>query len=197
LHLASQNDHAHVVRLLCVHGADVFAVTHVGTTPLFLSAQQGSIHVARILISYGASADTARVEDGSTPLHVAALNGHNKLANLLLANGAWVDAPNKNGETALFTAASTNRLETAETLLRNGASPSAKTNSGETPLKAARRCRGSNASKLVNLLRHPPVPASEDERVSLVVHPSHDRRPPHSSRVPSDRRAATFAAQEA
>lgn len=48
---------------------------HDGATPLFISAQNGHLSIAQMLVSKDAEID-AQLNDGAGPLFVASQNGH-------------------------------------------------------------------------------------------------------------------------
>lgn len=67
----------------------VFARAIAGATPLFITAQNGGIDLARFLLANKATVDCAKL-DGATPLHIAAEKGHTVIVKLLIDNGADV-----------------------------------------------------------------------------------------------------------
>lgn len=60
-----------------------------GATPLFITAQNGGLDLAKVLIEYGAHVDCPK-RDGATPLHIASEKGHTEIVRLLLAHSANV-----------------------------------------------------------------------------------------------------------
>jgi ankyrin repeat protein len=49
------------VEWLCAHGADVFAATHFGQSPLHFAAVNGHVDVCRALTDAGCQVDQVRV----------------------------------------------------------------------------------------------------------------------------------------
>ena len=72
LYWASGGEHlkdGSVLRLLLERGANVNALTRVGSTPLHLASQNGAVEVVRLLVEHGA--DVEAVDgDGKTALQV-------------------------------------------------------------------------------------------------------------------------------
>ena len=121
-HLAAARGHAHVVRLLVLHGADVSCVNGLLQTPLHAAAAGGSGESMLVLLGAGGSA-TARDSAGRTPLHVAASLGRHSAVSTLVDAGADLEAATTiSGRTALHEACACARLETVRQLLDRGAS---------------------------------------------------------------------------
>lgn len=136
--------HGEVVRTLVEHGADVhlrstprprrmhsrtagfdpvgvFDSTDGGNTALLFAARQGSLEVARHLVSGGADVnDTAPM--GTSALVVAAMSGHTEVAAYLLEQDADPNAADA-GYTALHGAALRGDERLARALLARGADP--------------------------------------------------------------------------
>ncbi|KID75803.1 Ankyrin repeat domain-containing protein 17 [Metarhizium brunneum] len=72
LHLAAENGHADMARLLLDNGAQVNAASTRGYTPLMLAAHNGHADTVSILIRRGADI-SAHAADGSRALSIAAL----------------------------------------------------------------------------------------------------------------------------
>ena len=68
--MAAQNSHVGVAHLLLEAGVDCNkGTTDIGTTPLFIAAQNGHVEIVRLLIK-------ARTDTGVEPLHIAVEMGH-------------------------------------------------------------------------------------------------------------------------
>ncbi|HVC57130.1 MAG TPA: ankyrin repeat domain-containing protein [Stellaceae bacterium] len=119
--MAAQND-ASAVQRLVAGGNDPNEEDDQGRTGLLVSAINGNLQIAAILIKAGAHLD---VKDrlGNTPLSYAAERDHVELAQLLLDLGAAVDPQNRNGMTPLMIAASRGETAIVEALLAKGADP--------------------------------------------------------------------------
>ena len=98
LHVAAEQGHLEVIRLLLSSGANsstIFTVgSCTGTTALYMAAQNNHVAVARMLLEYKADigatiTDTLCV--GATSLYVTAQNGHVDMVKLLLDWGADLD----------------------------------------------------------------------------------------------------------
>ena len=96
LHLAAENGHTDLARLLIDEGADLAATDERQWTPLHFAAINGYSKLARLLIEKGADLN-ARSLDQWTPLHFAAAHGHTDLARLLIEKGADPHAKNNSG----------------------------------------------------------------------------------------------------
>ena len=90
-------------------------------TALHIAAQNGSLEIARRLITAGADVNAADYE-GSCPLQLAATMDHDKVVKLLLEHGANADHQDADGRTALHYAAMKSGMNAALVLLLHGAS---------------------------------------------------------------------------
>ena len=75
LHLASEEGHVDVARILVEQGADVTAQDKDGSTPLHRASERGHLDLARFLVEHGANA-AAKNKYGWTPLDRASERGH-------------------------------------------------------------------------------------------------------------------------
>ena len=148
LHLAAENGHYNVVKLLLEAGANKNAAVRGGSTALHLAALMGHPEVVELLLEAGAHKDAAD-GGGRTALHDAAENGRLEVVKLLLEAGADKDAADHYGATALHWAADQGCSEVVKHLLRARAHKDAVDHYGVTPLKDA---AASGHSEVVKLL---------------------------------------------
>lgn len=88
LHLAVQEGHLAVFKMLLKAGADIHARTAItDCTPLDLAAEYGRTEMLSMLIEAGADPNS-RAVDSSTPLYTAAGEGHLGVIKVLLRAGA-------------------------------------------------------------------------------------------------------------
>jgi ankyrin repeat protein len=73
-------------------------------TPLHIAAFLDDLESAKILLEFGAIADSSNSQ-GSTPMHIAAKSGSLEIVKLLVQHGANPNIPNHWGETAAMRAA--------------------------------------------------------------------------------------------
>uniref|UniRef100_A0A4W6E6E5 Ankyrin 2 n=1 Tax=Lates calcarifer TaxID=8187 RepID=A0A4W6E6E5_LATCA len=124
-----------IVQLLLQHMAHPDAATTNGYTPLHISAREGQVETASVLLEAGASHSLATKV--LLPLHVAAKYGSLDVAKLLLQRRAPPDSAGKNGLTPLHVAAHYDNQKVALLLLDKGASPHTMAKNGYTPLHIA------------------------------------------------------------
>jgi ankyrin repeat protein len=100
---ALSEGHDDVAGVLLRHGAEWWARSRGGFTPLLFAARAGSLQSSRALLESGADANDS-TPDGSSALIIATVRGHADLAMLLLDYGADPNAAGL-GFTALHWAA--------------------------------------------------------------------------------------------
>jgi cytohesin len=88
-------------------------------TPLHLTALDGHIELAELLITNGADINT-KCKFGETPLHFAAGGGHKEIVELLLKKGANVNATDYQRQSPLSWAKDKGHKEIVELLLKHG-----------------------------------------------------------------------------
>ena len=122
LHWAARRGDTDIASILLEAGADVRAVTRLGSyTPLHLAAQEGSEGVVRALLARDADAG-AVTTTGAVPLHFAAASGNEVAIALLLERGADPNAREPQwGQTPLMFAAASGRTEAVKRLVAGGA----------------------------------------------------------------------------
>ena len=122
MHIASQNGHLDVIRLLLDSGIPVDIRNGDPSTPLALASSEGKVEVGHFLIEREADVN-ARDKDGWTPLHFASRYGQLDAVRLVPDRG--VDA---NGGV-------NGHIGTVKLLLECGADAHAMNNEGQTPLE--------------------------------------------------------------
>ena len=75
LHVAGENGHAAVVKVLLEAGADKDRANGRGHTPLISASKNGHVEVVSVLLSAGADKDKL-THGGCAPLHFVCQNGH-------------------------------------------------------------------------------------------------------------------------
>lgn len=121
-----------------------------GETLLTEAVEQGSLRVARRLLSTGDIEVEARNAKGLTALAVAAHRGDDLMVVELIAHGADVHAANGMGQTPVMLAALMGNTTTVEILITAGANLTAADRLGNTPLSLA---RGQSHTGLAKVLR--------------------------------------------
>lgn len=129
-------------------GTDLNAADADGRMPLHVSAANGSIPVARLLLEHGAAVDGLDAQ-GHTPLHHALMAGRTQLADELVRRGATVDV-----NTLLWAMVEghVRDRDVLAFLLRHGVDLDARNARGDTPLLAAIRGHDRVIAKL--LIQH-------------------------------------------
>ena len=110
-------------------------------TPLHVAVAQGSVPLAKILISHGADLEAPSEDRGARAIHLAANFGDLEMLNLLLDGGADIEARDQTGQTPLLLAAATNNLKVVKVLLdrRDADKEASESGEGQTPLMRASR----------------------------------------------------------
>ncbi len=141
LHKAAEHDFFEIAEVLLKAGADPNIQDKAWShTPLHVTASNGSLQTAKILLSMGASVHI-RDEWNGTPLHNAAKFNTIEIARILLKAGANPSAKGYGGTTPLHYAGlapGTRVMQLLLTYVDYGVDPNAKDDIGETPLHYAR-----------------------------------------------------------
>jgi len=121
--------------------ADVNGRTQRGITPLFVTARQGLLKVARLLLSLKADVGASADLEGRTPLHEAARRGRGRLCQLFLeaSAGPEVNRPCVSGSTPLLDAAAGGFADIVRDLARYRADVDCQLQDGTTALMHAAR----------------------------------------------------------
>ena len=117
LHMAYQQFHLPVIRILEKNGADKLVLNKKGLTPakmlylkgnknhkLRLACQFGDVSGAAYFIEKGADINSASKKTGATPLMDACWAGNKEIVNLLMVCGADISLKNNRKNTALHLA---------------------------------------------------------------------------------------------
>ena len=134
LHLASENGHVGLARMLVERGADVSAQDEDGWSALHFASLKGHVDLVWTLVEH--SADMS-AQNGWMALHLALENGHMDLARMLVQCGADVSAQKKDGWTVLHLALENGHMNLARVLVERGADVSAQKKDGWTALHFA------------------------------------------------------------
>jgi len=124
LHLATNNNHVHIVQYLLSKGADVNGKNKdTETTALILAAAYGFYDIAKALIEAGA--DVNQQSKMSCPLRAASILGHLDVVKLLVESGADINMITGQKEsydaTALIAASEKGKIDVVNYLLSKGA----------------------------------------------------------------------------
>jgi len=157
LHLACENGHIGVTKLLLEKGADVNASNNYGSTPLHLACESKTLYREKIvdfLISKNADIN-ASDKNGNTPLHLACIEGYLIEVIALTKAGADVNAKGRYGNTPLHVLCKSNYkselIKIIKTLVdENNANVNLVDDYGNTPLHIA--CGEEKKRIIVNLL---------------------------------------------
>lgn len=136
LHLAVQEGHLDIVKLLLEKGADPNVLTSRSqrrTTPLNLCTIKDRIDVARALLDAKADPNIGN-KYGWTPLHNVSDRGYLEFMKMLLDSGANIESRNERGCTPLHCAALKCNIPGVRLLLERGAKVNARAKFGATPL---------------------------------------------------------------
>ncbi|XP_071481796.1 uncharacterized protein [Diadema antillarum] len=137
LHLAAQNGHERILRVLAQSSADLNKQTKLGLTALRIAAENRREEAVRFLAGTEAKHDVRDVK-GFNPLHYAAFRNMAPIVQYLIKmKRAKVDAPNKEGVTPLHLTAQEGHRDVMEILLNAGADPDSQTFKGHTPVMQA------------------------------------------------------------
>jgi ankyrin repeat protein len=158
LHLASEEGHVAVARLLVNHGASLSAQTNDGWTPLHVAIKCGYLELVRLFLEHGASV-SAQIKDGWSSLDIASERGDLNFVQLLLEHGADPSAQNMHVGAPLHLACLRGDVKLAHLLIENGADPATRNVYGGTPLHRA--CWRGHVQLAQLLLEHGADPASQ------------------------------------
>ncbi|MDI4649051.1 ankyrin repeat domain-containing protein [Cohnella hashimotonis] len=136
---AARKGRIHEVQYLLDRGAQINAVSHVGTTALWHAAYNGDVKLAAFLIQNGMDLPS----HGGRALGLAAFNGHLAFVKLLVEEGVDIDYQSfarhpDDSNTPLHSAACAGHVEVVRYLLERGADVRLKNHYGDRPYHVAR-----------------------------------------------------------
>ncbi|XP_015913547.2 uncharacterized protein [Parasteatoda tepidariorum] len=135
LHIAIDEEHEEIAKILITRGADINA-RYALHTPLHIAVEKGHEELSKLLLSGGADTE---IGDPCmyTALHVAIGKGYKELAKILIAHGANIDAKISRGSSPLHLAIVKGYEEIAKLLVTRGADIEVKDANNFTPLPIA------------------------------------------------------------
>jgi ankyrin repeat protein len=143
---AAPNGVVRIIDLLLRHGAEVDALSNLGTTPLHMACRAGSVWrescpntlaAVKQLLDAGANPN-ARSDSNETPLHIAAARAEHRIVADLIQHGAKIMARDDLGQVPLHHAAwAANDSVAAELLAHPDQIVDPVDNRGSTPLHFA------------------------------------------------------------
>ncbi|XP_013386790.1 transient receptor potential cation channel subfamily A member 1 homolog, partial [Lingula anatina] len=160
LHLAVNNSHYEVAKLIIEKGGLDNETSKYLSTPLHLASVGGDVRVVQLLLDSNARVDALN-HNQETPLHKAAENDHPEVVELLLKSNADIEKRNEDNCTALLLAACWGNPEVIKVLLKYNADPSAADKNEKTAIFWA--AENNHVSCLQVLLKNPKVTKLIDE----------------------------------
>lgn len=123
--------------ILLKNGANPNAPTDGGTTPIFLSCNDGHVESAIILCRYGANVNFNKNKYNLSPLRHAARSGSIEVVKFLINQGAEINAKAADNGTALSAASLKGHIDIVKLLIQHGATIDIIDKDGESPLMNA------------------------------------------------------------
>lgn len=136
LHLASENGHEAIVKLLLEKGADLEALDSDDSTPLHRASENGYHEVVKLLLHKKVDKER-RDRFDRTPLYLASENGHEAVVGLLLGEGTYQETHDRFRRTPLHLASENGHEAVVKLLLEKGADLEALDSDDGTPLHRA------------------------------------------------------------
>ena len=170
LHLASENGHVDIVKMLIRNGADVNVATQKKWTAIHFAASKGHAGVVKVLIQNGADVNAlfqTKYTGKLNALIFAASLGHIDVVSLLLLNGADVNSVDRYQNTALHCAIKREHFDVAKLLIDNGADVNAMNECRYTPLSTL------SGTPLITLSGTPLITLSETVGDAVSSYLSH------------------------
>lgn len=98
------DSHFKVTEILLKNGADVYARSKLGKSPMHFLVRKSNLKVIKLLLDYEAN-NNSKDEDGETPLFEAVRFDNSEIVKLLIDNNSYVNTSStKNGLTPLHVA---------------------------------------------------------------------------------------------
>lgn len=148
---ASRRGRVEEIEYVLKRGANINAITHVGTSALWQASYYGYLDVIKFLLQAGLDIN----QHGGHALQIASTSGNLQVVQLLIAEKANINYQvfdrNKGdlSATPLHKAALFGHLEIMRYLLGNGANPLLKDIYGSRPYVLAKKRKDKNAMKLI------------------------------------------------
>jgi ankyrin repeat protein len=118
LHVAAENGHLEIVKLLLGNNANINSQAGNKKTPLHVAVENGHLEIVKLLL--GNNANINSQEDlGYSSLHVAVEKGHLEIVKLLLENNADVNIQAGNKDIAFYLAVRYGHLKIVKILLKH------------------------------------------------------------------------------
>lgn len=149
LHLAVQNDHIALLRLLLDAKVDVNIIDRLDRTPLHWTALYNNYEAAECLLDAGADIDIKDHYE-ETALDISLYGLNTSLVILLLEHGAW--PPEKKLQVTLCAAAQWGSAELVQRLVAAGADPQKKDAYGQSPFHLAEYAENKETAQMILLL---------------------------------------------
>lgn len=136
LHMAIENNHYDVLKLLINAKANVNSTDHNKDTPLIMASERGELNMVRLLLVAGANINYQN-NDKNTALIYASANGHYEIVKKLLSVNANINHLNSKNSSALLYSTIENQEKIVKLLLLKGANVNQQNNHGNTPMMLA------------------------------------------------------------
>lgn len=152
-------------------------------TPLIISAANGDLDSAKLLVSYRANVN-AKNKSGMTPLLYAVKGKYWDVAEYLINSGANINSSNIYGQNALFWAAYHGNAKMVHDLLVRGANYQKKTRLGQTALQIAQAFGHKEAAKMLeDFIAYKNLP--RDSKGNIILPKVNQQNTANTTTVPS------------
>lgn len=120
LHIAAEEGHVQIIRLLRKQNLLLNAENNKGLTPLMLAARKGHVKVCEALLKYGAEPNAVNNKE-ETALQIAVQSGKLEVVKKFAENKQIINFRNKDGEAILIWLAEFDYHQAFEVLMKAGA----------------------------------------------------------------------------